>query len=240
MAQSKSKNTEFLKILRIFAQLSGIIFIAALILAFTTLPFWGIHWLGTSKTVFDQKPSVIILLGGGGMPSESNLMRSWFTAKAAGSFPDAQVIIAMPGSLSDSLSTPHQIENELTMRGVNPKKIQFENRGKNTRAQALNCAEITDTSLSVLLVTSPEHTRRSVLSFQKAGFEQVNALPAFENVSEADLKFSDRELGGREIVIPGVGKNMQMRYQIWNHLKYEVSFMREILALGYYKLRGWI
>lgn len=240
MIQSKSKNTVFLKILRIFIQLTGIFFIASLILAFTTLPFWGIHWLGTSKTVLDQKPATIILLGGGGMPSETNLMRSWFTAKAAENFPLAKVIIAMPGNVFDSLSTPQRIKKELTLRGVNPGKILFESKGKNTRTQALNCTDITDISQPILLITSPEHTRRAVLCFQKVGFEKVGALPAFEHVSEAELKFRDSELGGRDIILPDVGQNIQMRYQVWNHLKYEVNFTREIIALTYYRLRGWI
>ena len=240
MIQSKFKNTEFLRILRIFFRLAGIIFIVAVIFAFTTLPFWGIHWLGTSKAALDRQPETIILLGGGGMPSESNLMRSWFTAKAAESFPQAQVIVAMPGDVSDSLSTPQRIKNELALRGVNPGRIRFENSGANTRAQALGCLKITGKTQPVLLVTSPEHTRRAVLCFQKAGFETVNALPAFENVAEADLKFRDSELGGKKTIVPDVGHSIQMRYQVWNHLKYEISFTREMLALAYYRLRGWI
>jgi uncharacterized SAM-binding protein YcdF (DUF218 family) len=240
MVQTKIKSIYFLRILRIFFVLSGIFLLAVVILAFTTLPFWGIHWLGTSKAELKWEPEIIVLLGGGGMPSESNLMRAWFAGQAASSFPKADVVIAMPGDISDSLSTPQLMKKELVLRGIKPNQIIFENEGTNTRAQALHCKNKLDTTRSILLVTSPDHMRRAVLCFQKAGFEKVNALPAFENATEADLVFNDDELGGRKTVAPDLGHNIQVRYQVWNHLKYEITFVREMLALAYYKLRGWI
>ena len=82
--------------------------------------------------------------------------------------------------------------------------------------------------------------RRAVLCFRKIGFEKVNALPAFENAAEADFSFIDKELGGRQTMIPDVGSNTQVRYQVWTHLKYEILIAREIIAIGYYWLRGWI
>ena len=230
----------FLKIVRNLFVLCGIFFAVSVITAFTTLPFWGIYWLGTSKTELKEKPNNIILLGGGGMPSESNLMRSWHTASAIKKFPEASVIIAMPGNLNDSTDTPLKIRHELILRGIRKEQILFESTGTNTRAQALNCKEKLDSSLPILVITSPEHTRRAVLSFQKAGFKKVNAWPAFENAVAADLSYSDDKLGGRKIPVPDVGNSLSIRYQFWNHLKYEIIFTRELIALCYYKIRGWI
>jgi uncharacterized SAM-binding protein YcdF (DUF218 family) len=180
------------------------------------------------------------MLGGGGMPGESNLMRSWYTALASEQFPHAKVIIAMPGDLKDSTSTPILMQRELVLRGINSNMIVFENTGTNTRYQALQCKYLLDTASPVLIITSPEHMRRAVLCFRKAGFKSVNALPAFENAAEADLTFSDDKLGGNKILVPDVGNSISFRYQFWNHLKYEISFAREITALCYYQLRGWI
>ncbi len=240
MNKNRSKSILFFKILRIFSSLAGLLFLLCLLLAFTTLPFWGIHWLGTSKSELRWKPKTIILLGGGGMPGESNLMRSWYTGAAARKFPAAAIAIAMPGNIADSTGTPQRIKEELVLRGVNPARIIFENQGTNTRSQALQLKELFHPAESVLLVTSPAHTRRAILSFRKAGFEKVNALPAFEYAAEADLSFRDKELGGNVQGIPGIGDNLSMRYQIWTHLKYEVMIAREFLALGYYRLKGWI
>ncbi len=240
MNKIKIKSIYFLRLLRNLLVLIGIFFSICVLLALTPQPFWGYHWLGTSKSELNEKPQFIILLGGGGMPSQSALMRSWYVEKAAKSFPNATVIIAMPGNLKDSLSTPLLMKKELELRGIDDNKIRFENEGTNTRAQALNCQRLIKMQIPVLLVTSPEHMRRAVLCFKKAGFEKVNALPAFENAVKADLSFDDDKLGGNKTFVPDVGKSINMRYQLWNHLKYEILIAREMVALTYYKLRGWI
>ena len=240
MTKSFIKNIHFLRILRIFFVAAGIFFLILILLAFTTLPFWGIHWLGTSKTELKGNPGTIVLLGGGGMPSESNLMRSWFTEKAARRFPSARILIAMPGDTADSKSTPRLMAEELVLRGLDKKRIVYENKGANTRAQAIYCREMLNHSEALLLVTSPEHTRRAVLCFQKTGFSAVYALPAFEHATEADLTYKDDELGGRKTITPDVGESTTVRYQVWNHLKYEIIFAREMAATVYYKLKGWI
>ncbi|WP_340112860.1 YdcF family protein [Maribellus mangrovi] len=240
MAKLRVKNIYFLRLLRNFFVIVGMFFTICVLIAFTTWPYWGYHWLGTSKSELQWKPKYIVLMGGGGMPSQSNLMRSWHTANAYQSFPDSKIIIAMPGDAADSRSTPRKMEEELILRGIDPSSIILETKGTNTRSQALNCAGLVNYKTPILLVTSPEHMRRAVLCFQKVGFEKVNALPAFENAAEADFTFHDDELGGNTVLVPDVGKSMNMRYQVWNHLKYEILFVREMLALSYYKLRGWI
>ena len=240
MLKTGIKNIFFLRLLRNFLLLFGIFFVLAILMALTSAPFWAYHWLGTSKSELQSKPEYIILLGGGGMPSQSNLMRSWYTAHAYKSFPEARVIVAMPGEENDSTSTPRKMKEELILRGIPDSSIVLETKGTNTRSQAINCAGIVKYQTPVLLVTSPEHMRRAVLCFQKTGFEAVNALPAFENAAEADFTFKDDELGGNKILVPDVGNNMNMRYQLWNHLKYEILITRELFALLYYKLRGWI
>jgi uncharacterized SAM-binding protein YcdF (DUF218 family) len=187
-----------------------------------------------------MKPGYIIFLGGSGMPSESNLIRSWYTASIAGVYPDSKVVVVMPGEISDSLSTPRRMERELMIRGIKQDRIILETKGTNTRSQALACSGILDFSMPVCLVTSPENMRRTVLCFRKAGFKHITALPAFENAAEADFSFSDDELGSNPVIVPDVGKSLQLRYQFWNHLKYEIMIFRELTALAYYRIRGWI
>ncbi len=240
MSKARIKNIYFFRILNNIMVFFGFLFLVSIVLAFTTLPYKTYHWLGTSQSELTTEPQTIILLGGGGMPSQSNLMRSWYTEKAAKNFIKSNVIIAMPGLISDGLSTPCLMKKELELRGISPERISFEPKGTNTRSQALNCQGIIKMQSPILLVTSPEHMRRAVLCFRKAGFTKINALPAFENAAEADFSFKDDELGGNKILLPGVGQNINMRYQVWNHLKYEILFAREITATFYYKLRGWI
>ena len=240
MKRISFKNIQIFRLIRHFAMVAGILFVLLVALSFTSLPYWGYHWLGTSKSEIKSEPETVILLGGSGMPSESNLIRTWFAANAAIDFSKSQVLVVMPGEPSDPTSTPARISSELQLRGVDSLRIVFEPAGTNTRSQALECSRLLSPNRPVLLVTSPENMRRSVLSFQKVGFKSVYALPAFENASEADFSFIDDELGKSPVAVPDVGNKTSLRYQFWNHLKYEILIARELTALTYYRLRGWI
>jgi len=230
------------------------------ILAFTTLPFHALYRLSMREAGINRPPDYIVLLGGGGMPSASGLMRTWYAAKAAGYFTRARVIVALPGDPADSNSSVNLMKRELILRGVAPDRIILEDSGTNTRAQALfilkrisnieyrisnieRKSEIDTTRVTrrvtLLLVTSPEHLRRAVLAFRKAGFGRVDGLPAFEQAIEADILFSAGRLGGRRY-IPDIGENLAVRYEFWTQMNYEFLILREWAAMGYYRLKGWI
>lgn len=232
-----------LKVLRALLLISGILFLVILILSFTTLPYWGYYWLGTSQSKISGKPDYIIFLGGGGMPSESSLMRAFFVHRAAVESPESKIVISIPGDPTDSLSTARMVATELISKGIAAERILYEQTATNTRSEAIQLQIFNQEKLTnkdILLVTSPEHMRRSVLVFKKAGFSKVSALPTFENAIEANLFFDDDKLGGDKVLVPDIGDNTSVRYQFWNHLKYEILIAREMAALGYYKLRGWI
>lgn len=239
MKKQKNKVGRIIKILLIT---SGSIFITLCILAFTTLPFWAYYNLGTKNCEINQPPSIIVVLSGSGIPSADALLKSFYTARMAFANPSAKIVIAMPGNISDSASDPRQFATDLMMRGVKKESISFENSGRNTREQALKISEgktIHQLNQAVLLVTTPEHMRRAALAFRKCGYTNVSGLPTFEFPLNADLSFKENDLSGNKF-LPSIGKNLQVRYQFWNHLKYEVLVTREYFALSYYKLRGWI
>ena len=233
----------FSNIFRLTVISFGIFFIVMLVLSFTTLPFWGYYWLGTCESKITEKPDYIVMLGGGGMPSESNLMRAYYTFKAAQQSPNSRIVISIPGDMADSTSTARTVAAELVSKGIDPQRILYEQIGTNTRQEALCVIKLNHGELigkSILLVSSPEHMCRAILAFRKVGFTRVSALPAFESALEADLIFKDDELGGRKIPVPNIGGSVTVRYQFWNLLKYEILIAREITALCYYWLRGWI
>lgn len=244
-----------IKGLRIFLLSMGGLFTLFVILAFTSAPFWTWYKLSMSKAGVNRPPDYIAVLGGGGMPSETGLMRCWYAAKTANYFTRAKIIIALPGNVHDSMSSINRMKKELTIRGIAPERIFLEDSGTNTRAEALNILEIISNierirnskfdysiipnSHSILIVTSPEHLRRAVLTFRKAGFIKVDGVPAFEEAIESDISFKGRKLGGR-LWVPDIGNNITLRYQFWTQLRYEELIFRELFALGYYKLKGWI
>jgi uncharacterized SAM-binding protein YcdF (DUF218 family) len=235
----------------------GSLFLIVIILGLTSAPFWTWYRMSTKYAGIHRPPEVIVLLGGGGMPSESGLMRCWYTAKAANHFTRAKVIIALPGDAKDTLSSVNAMKKELMLRGIAEERIMLEDSGTNTRAQAINIKKlITDYELRItdknnpsfcilhpasciLIVTSPEHLYRAVLTFRKAGFMKVDGLPAFESAIESDITFSDGLLGGRKWM-PSIGKNITLRYRFWTQLHYEQLVIREWLAVAFYKLKGWI
>jgi len=239
MEKKRNRVVGFIKILLF---ISGGFFILLCVLAFTKIPFNAYYSLGTSNSNISKAPVTIILLSGNGIPSESGLIRAYYTARLAKENPQASIIISMPGVLTDSLGAPQLTARELEIRGIEKERISFENQGRNTREQAQKLAEgktAAQLNLPVTLVTAPEHMKRAVLVFRKCGFTTVSGFPTFEFSLTTDLKFKDSDLKGNKYV-PSIGNNMQFRYQFWSHLKLEVLVIREYLGLAYYKLRGWI
>ncbi len=217
----------------------GSIFLTIIILSFTTLPFWMYYYLGATDYTLLKSPEYIIVLGGGGIPSESGLMRTYKVSQEAKKFPQAKIIIALPGKVSDTLSSINLMRHEIISRGIDSSKIILEPKGTNTRMQALQIQNLCGKTSSILLITSPEHMYRSIKTFKKIGFNNIVGNSAFESAIEANLYFNDNELGGNKYIL-NVGKNTQLRYQFWNHLKYQIIIYREYFAITYYKLKGWI
>ena len=220
----------------------GILFLSLIIYAFTSGPFWKYYHLGTRNIHFSFSPDCIVLMSGAGMPSESNLIRSYYAAGIANEYPAATLIIALPGDTSDKSSAISQMVDEMLLRGIETKRTLCEPEGLNTRAQALNIYALLSDSAKetrIVIVTSPDHMRRSLLCFRKVGFENIGGCPAFEYAIETDMTAIKDDLGGNRY-IPYVNRSISLRYRFWSHLKYEVLIIREYVALAYYKLKGWI
>jgi uncharacterized SAM-binding protein YcdF (DUF218 family) len=229
----------FKKFLKFHVIISSSLFTVFIILSFTTLPFWMYYYLGISPNILSGNPDYIVVMGGGGMPSESGLMRTYFAGESAKKYPNAKFIIALPGDTSNTKSSLFLMKNELVKRGIDSSLIHFEPNGTNTRSQAMQIKKMVDSTKNILLITSPEHMYRAVKSFIKVGLINTGGVPTFEKAIEYRLIFNDDELGGNEL-IPGVGNNTQLRYQFWYHVKLQIIVYREYFAIAYYKLKFWI
>lgn len=219
--------------------LLGLSFLIVFILAFSTQPFWMYFRLGTATADYRFVPQNIIVLGGAGMPSEANLMRCYTAAELAERFPKSAVIIALANDSSQNIlqSAAWKMRTELVLRGVDAARIGFELNGRSTHEQAVNLLQRLPSTEATVIVTSPEHMYRSLLTFRKAGLRFVGGQPAFEKSLDADLR--TRRKGPKDLP-PGMTDELQYRYQFWNHLKYQVVCYREYAALLYYKMKGWI
>ena len=231
----------FRKILRILILFLGGVLLVMIILSFTSLPFWADYHLGVSSSTLNHKPEVIIIMGGSGMPSQNGLIRCYYGAQAAINFPDARIIIALPGDTLDTESSVRLMGQELIIRGVDSTRIIYENEGTNTRWEALNVKQrfYPNTSPALLIITSPSHMFRSIKTFEKAGFNNVGGMASFGRANEEELHFINEDLGGNQ-QLPDMGKQINLRYKVWTRMHIQISVIREYLAISYYWLMGWI
>ena len=223
--------------LKIIVLTFSCIFFIILFLALTPAPFYMHHSLGNdpNKTTELFIPEYVIMLGGGGMPSQDNLIRLYYTAQYATHY-QIPVIIMHP---EDSANQDKMLQ-ELTSKGVPANNITFSTQGTNTRSQILSFKENFPEFLHkrLFIITSPEHLSRSIKCFNKLGFTQVHGTGAFEATVDFNLSLKDQKLEGNTY-IPEVNST-NIRYTFWNYLQLEIICFREYIALTYYKLKGWI
>lgn len=225
------------KLFKRFFVVLGMVFVLFLILAVTPAPFYMHYNLGkdpNQDTTYVFEPQLVIMMGGAGMPSASNLMRLYYTADLA-SYYDCPVTIVLP---FDSLCHA-EMEDFLVNQGVK-NEIFHDTIGTNTRSQVLGLAEnhLVLLTTNVMVVTSPEHLKRTIKCFNKAGFQQVRGVAAREGTVDFNLSLRNQNLKGKKY-IPSV-ENTKLRYTFWNYLKLEIDTYREYIALFYYEIKGWI
>lgn len=198
-----------------------------LIVGIAGIPGPIVRWMVGLNQSPHGKPTVIVVLGGGGIPSETGLIRTYHAARLAGNHPQARLIVALPSDGDPENNSVGRMKKELVMRGVPAEAIDMEFRGRNTHEQAVNVrgmlGGVDALRQPLVIVTSPSHIRRSLLCFRKAGFQRVAGFAAQGVGAEADL-----------------GTLTSMRYGFWSNQRLWIDYLREWCAMAVYKLRGWI
>jgi len=161
------------RILKYILIVSGCLSLILVILCLTSAPFWTWYKMSVKYAGIHRPPDAIVILGGGGMPSESGLMRCWYGAKAGNYYYRARIIIALPGDTADSMSSIRQMKKELILRGIQGNRIILESTGTNTRAQALNVYKIIESQPHV----TPIQHMTSVI-FHQPSYIPEGAQPA--------------------------------------------------------------
>ena len=192
----------------------------------TPLPWKLLRWLQSDAASPGFSPELIVVLGGGGIPAESTLSRCYAAAEMAARHPHAHVVIAIPSSGTSPQSPEAMMRREMELRGVAAGRMRAETRGRNTREQAVKIAALVqphELHRPVLVVTSDYHMRRSRACLRKAGFTQVEGRFATDSSVNADL-----------------GAGQAIRYTFWSAAEVLVVSFRELVAMSWYQLRGWI
>lgn len=222
------------RIFRIILLFFGSLSLTAVILSFTDYPYIAYYRLGHPDGSAHPVPDYIFIYSGGGMPAPETMMRLYYGVKTAQRFPEAKLIVAMPcDSIEDETAQIHMMEDELIIHGIEKERILREYEGSNTYYQSVNMLKMinADTNTAVTVVTSPQHIYRTVQVLKATGIKQVGYNAAMERcIPEELLEKSEDDSY----------VNPNMRYNVWNYLKYELTVSREYCAIVYYYIRGWI
>lgn len=220
----------------------GLLFLFLLALCWTDYPWRLYYWLSIPEAHLQEQPDWIVVLGGGGIPSESGLIRCYYAAEAAERFPEARVVVALPGNPADPESAVRRMADELILRGVSANRIDFEPLGANTRSQAVEWRrqfEGAVDELPVLIVTSSAHMRRAVRSFQRVGFVGAGSVATLDRSVDGSLELKEDSMDAA-LLLPEVEGSLFVRYRFWDSMGYLTRSSRELVALLYYRLRGYI
>ena len=222
-------------------------------LQFTNLPWLAYKRLADFPHPTPREPTLILLMGGGGIPGDSGLMRTYYAARAAERHPGARILVAMPFGTEQSYASRAYLD-ELHLRGVPPERTSILSGGTNTREQALRLAEHLGPGTAteaVLVVSDPSHIRRVAGSLRGAGIVHVAAMPAHPFSIEDSPPWASladpalRPPSSQPAIPPPTPSSStrispRWRYDIWTHLGFSHKALREYVALAYYRLRGWI
>ena len=211
---------------RKLVRLAAICFFVQLVFVFVGPPRPLVEWLTGENLNPPKDPRYIVVLGGGGIPSGTSLLRLWHAARFGSGLAGTTFIVSLPADAAPETSSVGRMRDELVLRGIPVAAIQMETRGLNTHEQAVNVAGMLGADRrgeSVVVVTSGFHLRRALLSFRGAGFTNVDGLFAYSIGAEADA-----------------GPNMWLRHSVWGNWAREADITRELAALLLYKLCGWI
>jgi uncharacterized SAM-binding protein YcdF (DUF218 family) len=223
--------------IRSILQALGLVLVVMAVLAFTRVPFHLHRWLGMAGGPCPERPAVIVVLGGSGMPGGPELLRLHYAAGAARTHPAARLVVV---HLRDTAVMGAMV-HELVLRGVERQRIDTVLRGTNTREQALAVRSFLpgDGATAMGLVTAPENMYRSLRTFRKAGMVGVGGIPAFDQALFTDLRYGHDRIGGKAW-LPDVSGANGLRYNFWNYLKLEITCLREYAAIAYYWMNDWI
>jgi len=137
---------------------------------------------------------------------------------------EAEVLVSGGAGEEVGILTPESVPmlEELVAAGVPMDRVRLESQSGSTREQAVNLAGLMSASGSpnFVLVTSPIHMRRALAALRTEGLDPVPS-PSAQH-SEGHVVIS----GG---LIPHPAA-----------LAASEAALREALALGYYRLQGWV
>jgi uncharacterized SAM-binding protein YcdF (DUF218 family) len=177
----------------------------------------------------------IVILGGGSVTlrsdseeintlSDTGILRVWEGVRLYHIMDEPWVIVSGGVNERVGMMTPESVpmRDILVNGGVPASRILLESSSRNTFEQALNLGPILEAHgvESFVMITSPNHMRRAMATFIAQGLDPIPA---------PSKQHPDDFLADRTIILPSSEALEESRMAL-----------REIMALAYYALRGWL
>lgn len=203
-------------------------FAIQVLVGFLGLPAWFVARFSWDSMELATQPRFVVVLGGGGIPSESGLIRTYYAAEIGRTMTGTTFVVSLPCDGDPETNSVGRMRDELVLRGIPSNTILLEHTSFNTHEQAVNIGSMLGKKAleaPVLLVTSPFHVKRALYCFRKQGFTQIATISAMDTGAEAEL---------------GPDSLIELRYVFWANLESMLDYIREAAAMLYYRLNGWI
>ncbi|HRH99664.1 MAG TPA: hypothetical protein PK006_01315 [Saprospiraceae bacterium] len=222
------------KLLLFGIKLLGFFTVFICVLAFSSMPYREFRRLSVVEPRSSFVPQWIICLSGNEYPSPDALGLFFELGACIKKYPHAQSIYSFPCN-SNCDSKKAALIEELKLRTDSLTHFSIFTEGYNSYSQLYKIAEQLNFKTDAIMLIAPApHTFRSIAVLKKMGFTNVCGY------SSLSIPFSNEELSQISKMPYGRQVPMDLRYNFWNYLKYEIEIGREWIALLYYKINGWI
>ena len=202
--------------IRWFLYLLACVFILFLSLAFTDIPYYWYHGYAEDNHSLVSEADFIIVMSGNDFPSSDALEKIYLVSKIKQKRADTKLILAFP-SLDENL--------------IMQDSVLFKNFGiANSNLIIISENDLSNTN--VIVVCNYEQTLRTLACFRK------RSRANFFAVHNIEKPFSPELLSPEQNNSPFY--SLQIRYNFWNYLIYQIKAMREYIAIQYYSYKNWI
>lgn len=220
----------FLRGMRWMLYFIACVFILFISLAFTDIPYYWYHGYVKDNQSLTGDADFIIVMSGNNFPSSDAIEKIYLVSKIKQKRADTKIILAFPALNVNSIKADSLFFKNY---GIDNSNLIISAKGYNTMTQVENILlENSLTGKNIIVVCNYEQTRRTLACFRK----RTNAN--FIAVYNIEKPFSPELLSPENNDSPLY--SLQIRYNFWNYLIYQIKAMREYIAIQYYTYKNWI
>lgn len=221
------------KIIKYFAYFLATLFSIVFGLSFTDYPYYWYHSFADDNQLLIGKVDYLVIMSGNDFSSDDAHSKLFQAAMLQDSIVIDTLILAFP-SINKKQSKA-ELYKLLRIVHLDTNKLLWITDGFNTKSQVE--AIISSVILSkknILVIANYEQINRTLACFRR------NSNGHFAQASFRNTAFAPQLLTPTDKDTEKAIGSLNLRYNFWNYLIYEVKSLREWIATNYYKWKSWI